>query len=367
MAVLLTLNAIATLVDNLRDDGRKVVAPVLHDTAISLAEIETLDDLPSGWTEHQDGGTYRLERLERAELFGHATTAMPWKKWLYPERTMLARASRDHGSVIIEEPPPDTDPMAFFGIRSCDVHSLGILDRVFLDPIDPTYAARRDGLFVVAATCARPGGTCFCASMNTGPTPTAGFDIALTEICTDERHEFLAVAATQGGQEQLERLNSTEATAADLAAVELIEGEATANMGRSLDPSHPRTAAGRYEHPEWDLVADRCLACANCTMVCPTCFCSTTEDTTNLTGSVTERWRAWDSCFTLGFSFLAGAPLRSSIKSRYRQWLLHKLVTWHDQFGISGCVGCGRCITWCPVGIDLTLEIAAVAYDSGGH
>jgi ferredoxin len=363
---MLSLSAIATLLSNLQSDGRKVIAPVLDDHAIGLAEVDTLDDLPSGWTERQDGGTYQLERLERPELFGHATTAMSWKKWLYPERTMLARASRDSGSVVIEEPPPEAERMAFFGIRSCDVHSLDILDRVFLDPVDPMYAARRAGLFVVAATCARPGGTCFCASMNTGPKPTAGFDIALTEIWTEEHHEFFAEAGTQEGQEQLDSLNGAEASDADLAALELIVSEATKTMGRFLDPSHPRAAAGRYEHPHWDIVAERCLSCANCTMVCPTCFCSTTEDTTNLSGSVTERWRTWDSCFTLGFSYLAGAPLRNSAKSRYRQWLLHKLVTWHDQFGTSGCVGCGRCITWCPVGIDLTSEIAAVAQDSGG-
>ena len=363
---MLSLGAIKTLLDNLRSDGRTVIAPVLDNDTIGLAEVEALDDLPSGWTEIQDGGTYRLERLERPELFGHATPAMSWKKWLYPNRTLLARASRDNGSVTIEEPLLEADPTAFFGIRSCDVHSLGILDRVFLDPIDPTYAAARDNLFVVAAACARPGGTCFCASMNTGPAPTDGFDIALTEICTDDRHEFLAEAGTQHGREQLDRLNGREASDADLTAIELIVSEATGSMGRFLDPSHTRAAAGQYEHPHWDIVAGRCLACANCTMVCPTCFCSTTEDTTNLDGSVAERWRTWDSCFTLGFSLLAGAPLRNSVKSRYRQWLLHKLVTWHDQFGTSGCVGCGRCITWCPVGIDLTSEIAAVAQDSGG-
>jgi Fe-S-cluster-containing hydrogenase component 2 len=115
-----------------------------------------------------------------------------------------------------------------------------------------------------------------------------------------------------------------------------------------------------YEHPRWDNVATRCLTCANCTMVCPTCFCTTVEDVTDLSGDHAERWRKWDSCFTMDFSYIHGGSVRATPKSRYRQWLTHKLATWFDQFGSSGCVGCGRCITWCPVAIDLTEEVRAI-------
>lgn len=365
--MMLSLEGLAMLVDHLRDDGRQVIAPVLRDASIELDEISSVDDLPVGWSEDQDGGSYRLKQLDRPELFGHATPAMPWKRWVYPQRTLLMRAARNDGSILtIEDPKPDVAPLAFFGIRSCDLVALDILDRVFLDPIDPAYAARRENLFVVGVTCARPGGTCFCVSMETGPVPTAGYDIALTELFIDDRHTFFAEAGTDRGRAQLDRLNGSVATEADSSAVGVLRDNAALKMGRQLDPSHPTAAAGKYDHPHWNEVAARCLACTNCTLVCPTCFCSTTEDTTDLTGDTTERWRTWDSCFSLDFSFLAGNPVRTSIKSRYRQWLLHKLVTWHDQFGISGCVGCGRCITWCPVGIDLTAEIAAVARDPGG-
>lgn len=96
-------------------------------------------------------------------------------------------------------------------------------------------------------------------------------------------------------------------------------------------------------------------------MVCPTCFCTGVEDVTALAGDVTERVRKWDSCFTADFSYQHGGVVRESTKSRYRQWLTHKLSSWVDQFGSSGCVGCGRCITWCPTGIDLTAEVAAIA------
>ncbi len=132
-------------------------------------------------------------------------------------------------------------------------------------------------------------------------------------------------------------------------------------MGRSMDTSGIKELLYRnLDHPCWENVASRCLTCANCTMVCPTCFCAAVEDTTDLTGERAERWRRWDSCFTMDFSYIAGGSVRSSPKARYRQWMTHKLASWIDQFGTSGCVGCGRCITWCPVGIDITEEVRAI-------
>jgi ferredoxin len=95
-------------------------------------------------------------------------------------------------------------------------------------------------------------------------------------------------------------------------------------------------------------------------MVCPTCFCASVQETTDLSGEQVDRRRQWDSCFNFDFSYLNGGVVRDQVRSRYRQWLTHKLATWWDQFGLSGCVGCGRCITWCPVGIDLTQEVAAL-------
>ena len=103
-------------------------------------------------------------------------------------------------------------------------------------------------------------------------------------------------------------------------------------------------------------------------MVCPTCFCTTMEDRTDLTDTVAERVRRYDSCFSEAFAHVHGGTVRASLKSRYRQWLTHKLSSWIDQFGTSGCVGCGRCITFCPVGIDITAEAASIgAAGRKGH
>jgi ferredoxin len=128
-----------------------------------------------------------------------------------------------------------------------------------------------------------------------------------------------------------------------------------------MHPDAERVLKANLEHPRWTEVAKRCLACTNCTLVCPTCFCSTVEDVTDLGGDQIGRERRWDSCFTLEFSYIHGGSVRRDGASRYRQWLTHKLAHWHDQFGSSGCVGCGRCISWCPVGIDITEEVAAIA------
>ncbi len=142
---------------------------------------------------------------------------------------------------------------------------------------------------------------------------------------------------------------------------EEVVANTAAHMGRRMDTSNIKELLYRnLDHPRWDNVAARCLTCGNCTMACPTCFCTTVEDTTDLTGTRAERWRRWDSCFTMDFSYISGGSIRASSKSRYRQWMTHKLASWIDQFGTSGCVGCGRCITWCPVGIDITEEVYAI-------
>ena len=244
---------------------------------------------------------------------------------------------------------------------------IDVQDRVLArgEHADTGYRARREGTFVVALNCSVAGGTCFCASMGTGPGATGGFDLSLTEVL-EPRHQLLAEAGSAEGADVLAALPGLEATAVEAEHARHLVASAGGRMGRKLDTSDlPGLLAGRPDHQHWDRVAERCLACTNCTLVCPTCFCSTVEDSTELSGEKAERWRRWDSCFTLDFSFLGGGSVRPSISSRYRQWLTHKLDTWYDQFGTSGCVGCGRCITWCPVGIDLTEEVPALRLAGG--
>jgi sulfhydrogenase subunit beta (sulfur reductase) len=351
------------LIGQLSGDGYRVVGPTLRDGAVVYDEIASVADLPAGWTDEQDGGTYRLQRRPDEALFGYAVGPHSWKRYLFPPRTMLWRASRSDEGITLQ--PGDEAPprYAFLGVRGCELAAIRIQDKVFLESgaVDPVYAARRGPAFIVAVNCSTPAGTCFCVSMGTGPAAGAGFDLALTEVMDGGKPHFVVEVGTDRGGELLERVPHREAVVVDEAqAASVVEGAAE-RMGRTLDTEGiGGLLASNREHARWDDVAERCLSCGNCTMVCPTCFCSSVEDTSDLTGSTAERWRRWDSCYTLDFSHLPDGSVRTSTRSRYRQWLTHKLGTWIDQFGTSGCVGCGRCITWCPVGIDLTEEIPAL-------
>jgi ferredoxin len=350
------------LFEALQARGYCLVGPTIRDGAIIYDQIKAIDDLPIGWMDQQDGGTYRLKKRGDVALFGYAVGPHSWKKFLFPSKQRIFSAERTGTGFEIKQETDDSPKYAFIGVRSCELHALAIQDRVFMGQFtDPVYQARREKAFIVAVNCGQAGGTCFCVSMNTGPKSQNGFDLALTELLEAGRHVFLVEIATKLGAELMADVPTREAKSDDLEAAERVVQETAAHMGRTMDTNDIKELLYRnYENPRWDEVSNRCLTCANCTMVCPTCFCSTVEDTTDLTGDHAERWRRWDSCFTTDFSYLVGGAVRKTARSRYRQWMTHKLATWIDQFGTSGCVGCGRCITWCPVAIDITEEVKAI-------
>ena len=362
---LLSADRFEELLHALRARGYACVGPTLRDGAIVYDRIDGCGDLPRGWTDIQGPGTYRLERRDDDAFFGYAVGPHTFKKFVFPpERRLWQLKRHGQGYERIDE-AEEAPRYAFIGVRGCEVAALRIQDRVFTggDFVEPEYERRRRGAFVVAVDCTQSADTCFCASMNTGPEVESGYDLALTELVGD-RHTFVIRAGSDRGEEVLEALECEPAQEVDLTtAGERIE-QAARSQSREIDASDVRELLMRnLESDQWQEVAKRCLACANCTMVCPTCFCSSIEDTTDLTGEHAERWRRWDSCFNPDFSYLYGGEVRQSTASRYRQWMTHKLATWHDQFGSSGCVGCGRCISWCPVGIDITEEVRKMRED----
>jgi ferredoxin len=365
--------AVDALITALSGRGYVVIAPTVRDGAIVLDEVRSVTDLPVGWSDEQDAATYRAYKRNGRSLFHYAVGPTSPRRYLTPPTQVLWSARRSDDGFELDDAPPSPPPRAFIGVRACELAAVAVQDHVLRDGRHPdlAYTLARDRAFFVGVTCARPASTCFCASAGTGPGIETGQDIALTELLDDERHEVLVTAATERGAELVVELKTTlswrAAVAADLEREQAIVATSVATMTRHLDLTRARDVVrSDLEHARWDDVASRCLSCTNCTLVCPTCFCSAVEDVTSLGGDRAERVQRWDSCFSLGHSALHGAgSVRADTRSRYRQWLTHKLSTWWDQFGESGCVGCGRCISWCPAGIDLTEEVAAMDTGDG--
>ncbi|MCP5153037.1 MAG: 4Fe-4S dicluster domain-containing protein [Ectothiorhodospiraceae bacterium] len=358
------------LIERLAAGGRRVVGPVARDGAVVMDTVHRAAELPRGTADTQAPGAYRLGRHDPASpaaerLFAWANGPQGLKPLLFAPQEPLWRSVRDEsGSLRFEAVAPDAPAVAVLGARACDVAALALQDRHFLDGpfVDPHYAARRGQVLVVAVDCSHPADTCFCVSTGDGPSVSAGFDIALTEL--DDG--YLVRAATAAGREVLADLSLEPVTAAHRAAADDQHHRACERQSRALPARNLRDALlDNLEHPRWDDVAARCLACGNCTSVCPSCFCHAEADTVSLDHASSEHTREWDSCFTQRHSQMHGYKVRPHIRQRYRQWLVHKLGTWHDQYGRSGCTGCGRCITWCPVGIDITVEATAICTDEG--
>ena len=361
---ILEVGELGRLIDVLAQRGWEVHGPTIRDGAIVYGHVESPKDLPAGWTDEQEPGRYHLRKRPDNAFFGYVVGPQSLKKYLHPADVRLLSAERQNGTFrILNNETAPKHPYAFLGVRACELEAVAVQDRVLLEDkyVDPIYKQRRSNAFIVAVQCTQAAKTCFCASMGTGPRARAGFDLALTELIDGGHHRFMVESGSERGAEVLAELQTTPASDSDLQQADAaIEGAARQQV-RSIDTAGIKELLYQnFEHPRWDDVAGRCLTCANCTMVCPTCFCTTVEDVSDVTGDHAERWRRWDSCFTLGFSYIHGGNIRNSGKARYRQWMTHKLASWIDQFGRSGCVGCGRCITWCPVGIDITEEVRAI-------
>ena len=359
-ADLLPLDGLGLLVSELMAQGYQCIGPQVENGAIVMRVLETPDSLPRGLQAEQAPGRYRLTQDPSNRYFAWANGPQAIKPFAFAPTESLWRAERDASGALRFEPMLPTAPkQAIVGVRACDLAALALQDAHFLRPERPDihYAQRRKNLLLIAVQCAEPAATCFCASTGDGPTPTSGYDIALAEVAEG----FVTVAGSAQGAALIDAMKLPPASPRHVAEAQSQGRAAAQSQSRGL-PGHKLRDAlmSRLEHPRWDEVASRCLACGNCTAVCPTCFCHAEIDAPAFDGESSRHERIWDSCFGEMHGHLHGFNVRPDTRSRYRQWLTHKLAGWHDQFGRSGCVGCGRCIAWCPVGIDLTEEVAAL-------
>ena len=351
------------LLSNIREAGYDLIGPQVRGNGIAYESFQSVEQLPTGLVTDQAPGRFRLIEGGHERFFDFIPGAQSWKQFLFPPRLelfRLRRTSTEWSSVESAIPSP---ARAFIGVRACELAAIQMQDRILLraDFSDPLYRALRSKVFVLAVNCLHPAGTCFCSSMGCGPRVQNGFDLCLTEL--DDI--FLVTIGSELGRSVAQDLPSEPASAFALSAAETAIELASQQARCAVDPA--RSADGILENlddPHWDTVANRCLSCGNCTLVCPTCFCWDVEDHLNLRGTETTRERIWDSCFNPGYSSQAGGNTRPSIRSRYRQWLSHKFGGWKQQFGTLGCVGCGRCVTWCPAAIDTREEVQAMQLEA---
>lgn len=356
---------IEDLIALLWTEGFKVLGPVARNGSVGFSEVHKLSDMAVGIRDAQQPGHYRLVPGVPGEIFGVVNGAGSLKPFFFaPEEPLVELHRGPRGSFQVNEVSPGAPRLAFIGVRACDLAALAIQDRIFLHDrfCDTHYEVRRKDVFLVAVNCTYSAPTCFCTSMKTGPEALAGFDLSLTEM----EESFVVRSESPAGATIAAKLHLNPAAEDEVSKVRKRIDECAANMQRHMDTSNlPQLLYEESENPRWNDVAARCLSCTNCTMVCPTCFCHTVMDVQAIDGNMSRRVRQWDSCFSLGHARIHGFNFRPTIHDRYRQWLTHKLASWIDQFGTSGCVGCGRCITWCPVGIDLTEEVAAIRAQRG--
>lgn len=358
------------LIGALQDAGYRVVAPVEREGVLALHPIESVSDAARGLRDQQSPGHYRLEHSAPGQYFENVVGPESGKRWFFPARHHLFSMRVEEGDFVLQEAPAEAESVALLGLRACDLAAIAIQDRVFDGDAgghatfrcesETHYLRARERSFLIAVDCTRPGGNCFCESWGTGPTATDGFDLALTELSSS----FLVRAGSSAGETILERIPTRSAGDAEVELAELKRAQAREHMGRRLETEGlAELIADSVDSHVFEEIGERCLGCGNCTLVCPTCFCSTVTDGNDLASGAVSRTRSWESCFTHQFSYVTSGAVRSSTSARYRHWLTHKLSSWWEQFGTSGCVGCGRCITWCPVAIDWTRDVAQLQKD----
>ena len=345
------------LLSNLLRKGYTCIGPQVRDGAIIYDELSSIEQLPRGINDKQAPGSYTLINNASTKFFDWANGPQAIKPLLFASREILWQSEQSaDGQLTFKTTEPDIKPIAIIGARACDIAAMKIQDQHFLQQqfVDPYYKARRKNLLIIAVNCSHPAETCFCHSTGDGPFVEDGFDIALTELEKD----FLCSAQTHQGEKLLQELSLQDCTKQQLEESELIKAHASKQKKQLPQYNIKSRLFDELNNVAWHAIAAKCLSCGNCTAVCPTCFCHSENDVPELDGKSSSHYREWDSCFSQGHSYIHGITIRSDTSQRYRQWLTHKFASWHEQYGRSGCVGCGRCITWCPVGIDVTESLA---------
>ncbi|MGI6216579.1 MAG: 4Fe-4S dicluster domain-containing protein [Coriobacteriales bacterium] len=287
--------------------------------------------------------------------FDMVNTTMPPKDLLFPQTQKMYHYSVDeNGNYEIEEYDESREQVVF-GIRPCDMRSIVCLDQVFLTKgfVDEFYSNMRDKLTTVCIGCVKSEETCFCDSMGVDPTDAPNADVMLKD-CSDV---YLVVPQTDKGKAEVEKWSEfTEEGEAEPLGCEVTLKVSMDGVKQKLD--------NMYDAPIWDNMSIKCINCGTCTYVCPTCHCFDISQENRMKEG--ERFRCWDSCMFSEYTQMAGwHNPRPDKKKRVRNRFMHKLCFFEDRYGMTLCVGCGRCVEKCPVALDITRLIDEIgAYDA---
>jgi len=352
MTRLIFAEELTQIVAVLMAEGYTVIGPKDKKLALNLEKLSSPDELALGFVSEEKEGYYRLKPAKTLAIDAAKPMNSP-KYYTEKANQLLYTASQVNNQWEFKTAVVEPEPIAFFGLNACDVASLYILDLTFKQEFkDPVYEKNRQAVqFVVGVNCTHPGNNCFCSTYNTGPRLTYPYDLGLT--CLGET--YLVEAGSQKGKEVLAKLKSEPASQAHLQQKETLLEKAKKQMSKAFNLKKAcQVLADNYEHPYWDEPSERCLSCANCINVCPTCYCYQIYRRANLSADEVAVFRSLDACHHLEFAAVHGGNFRPRRVDRLRHWVNHKIFWTIEQYGVPGCVGCGRCITWCPTAIDIT-------------
>ena len=351
------------LIDALHNHGYHCIGPRVESHSITYGEICHVDELPQGVEATQAPGEYRLHHRHHQRHFSWANTAQAIKPLTFTAKEILWRCEKDEqGNLVFSQQQAEVKPLAIIGARACDLAALKLQQQHFLNPSaeDPWFKQRFGALFIVAVHCSHSADTCFCHATGDGPNASQDFDIAMHEL--DDG--FVLEAGSYQGEQLLNDLDLQAVNNEQQQLIKQQTEQSIAQQSRHLPDKVSQKLLNNLEHAHWDDIGKRCLSCGNCTAVCPSCFCHQQHDDFSITDNSGTHYREWSSCFSHDHGYISGHELRPTPAKRYRQWLTHKFANWIEQYGRSGCVGCGRCITWCPVGIDVTEELHTLCEDT---
>lgn len=337
-----------------------------------ILDKKRLDDWIAALTSYdvhapaQEEGIWNFQPTSGPARLDHTNTKQPPKEFAFPQREVFFTFEQIKGEAPrLTQVLPQAPRHAVFGVRPCDGRGVPRMDKVFNDHVEDTYynTRRRNVAYVGLACNKPPSANCFCLSVGGSPVSTDGLDVLMTDL----GDRYFVAAVTEAGKALMTEGAKvfSEPSAADQKQVKQMHAAAVAHPQRAVNnpDQAPAKLKASFKSPLWDELARACIGCGICTFLCPTCHCFDINDEVQGKAPLKgQRVRTWDNCQFPDFTMhSSGHNPREGTGARLRQRVGHKFQYFYENFGMHQCVGCGRCITECPVGIDIINVVNKVA------